>query len=113
MDCRFKPARSFMAWYMRLHEAEAMTMPWKTVYLRIDLPSIRAHEMVHIEQIERDGALRFFLRWLWWTWRYGYWKNPYEQEAYERWVEFLPYFEEAGDAQGRESQSCQNSNSGC
>jgi hypothetical protein len=65
----------------------AITMPWGSVYIQreyiTDMGLIR-HEMVHIEQIERDGGWRFAWRYLWWLARYGYRGNPYEVEAYRR-----------------------------
>jgi hypothetical protein len=62
-----------------------ITMPWQTVYLMPEHwlnDSLRCHEAVHIEQIRRDGAFMFSVKYLWWLCRYGYWKNPYEIEAY-------------------------------
>lgn len=45
---------------------------------------LRAHELVHIEQIKRDGQIVFSAKYLWWLARYGYWNNPYEVEAHKR-----------------------------
>lgn len=67
--------------------ADGLTLPWRAVYLRpsrFDDADLRAHELVHIAQIERDGALSFSLRYVWWLVRYGYAANPYEIEAYDR-----------------------------
>jgi hypothetical protein len=41
------------------------------------------HELEHFYQVQRDGWLRFYVRWLWFTFRHGYWDNPYEVEARE------------------------------
>lgn len=67
--------------------ARAITMPWRSIYVLAHHWSdarLRRHELIHIEQIGRDGAVRFTLVYLWWLVRYGYWKNPYEVEAYAR-----------------------------
>ena len=64
-----------------------ITMPWRTVYLRSDFfhdQWTRMHESIHIEQIERDGAFVFSVKYLWWWARLGYWAIPYEIEAYTR-----------------------------
>lgn len=39
------------------------------------------HEMEHVYQVQRDGWFTFYLKWLFWTIRYGYRNNPYEVEA--------------------------------
>lgn len=65
----------------------AMTMPWGRVYVArhaVGLPywrEIVAHERAHLEQIARDGAVWFSIRYLWGLARYGYWQMPYEIEA--------------------------------
>jgi hypothetical protein len=62
----------------------AITLPWRTVYI---LPAsagddvVWGHELAHVAQIERDGALMWTLMYLWWCVRFGYWNNPYEVEA--------------------------------
>ena len=40
-----------------------------------------------VEQIERDGAVKFSVLFLWYLVRYGYRRNPYEVEAYARTAE--------------------------
>ncbi len=67
--------------------ADGLTLPWRVVYLRpsrFEDANLRAHELVHIEQIDRDGSLTFSLRYVWWLVRHGYDGNPYEIEAYDR-----------------------------
>ena len=44
-------------------------------------PQLYRHELEHFYQVQRDGFLRFYIRWLWLTFRRGYWNNPYEIEA--------------------------------
>jgi hypothetical protein len=65
----------------------AITMPWRKVYILAryaDHEGLRRHELVHIEQIERDGPVMFSLKYLFWLLRHGYLANPYEVEAYAR-----------------------------
>lgn len=67
--------------------AAALTMPWRKVYILpeyINHDGLWAHESVHLEQIERDGAVIFSIMYLFWLVRYGYRNNPYEVEAYTR-----------------------------
>ena len=39
------------------------------------------HEMEHVYQVMRDGWWTFYIKYLWWLYRYGYEQHPYEQEA--------------------------------
>lgn len=48
------------------------------------VPTVLAHELVHVEQYERFGFVGFLARYVWYTLRYGYAKNPLEVEARER-----------------------------
>ena len=62
-------------------------MPWRTIYLLPEFSTkadLIAHELVHIEQMDRDGTLRFCVQYLWWLHKFGYWDHPYENEANER-----------------------------
>ena len=44
---------------------------------------IYKHECKHIEQVKRDGRLKFLVKYLWWNITKGYKNNPYEVEARE------------------------------
>jgi hypothetical protein len=44
---------------------------------------LRAHERKHIEQVKRDGKIKFMFLYLCRNIRYGYKNNPYEVEARE------------------------------
>lgn len=41
------------------------------------------HEACHIEQVRRDGRVKFVVKYLYYNLRYGYRNNPYEIEARE------------------------------
>lgn len=42
-----------------------------------------AHEKIHVEQMRREGWLKYRIKYTYYTLRYGYWNNPYEVEAYK------------------------------
>ena len=44
-------------------------------------PAWHAHEDRHKEQWKRDGFVKFFFRYIYYHFVYGYEKNPYEMEA--------------------------------
>jgi hypothetical protein len=83
--CRITKAKGFWRWLLVSMGAAAITMPWRTVYVMeqyLDHEGLVAHEKVHIRQIDRDGAVVFSAKYLWWLGRHGYWDNPYEVEAH-------------------------------
>jgi hypothetical protein len=88
MSARFVPAPFWIAWFLRRNEFWAIPNPFtQIVYClpqHIDDPIMRGHELVHFEQIDRDGLVRFCVQYLWWAWKFGYYANPYEVEAYQR-----------------------------
>jgi hypothetical protein len=45
--------------------------------------TIIEHEKIHIGQQLRGLLIIFYIRYLYFSWKYGYKKNPYEIEAYE------------------------------
>lgn len=81
---KIKTARGILAWLMRRVGFLGWTSFWRTIYV---LPGheqnqrLLRHERCHLEQIERDGRLKFSIRYLYWLARHGYWNNPYEVEA--------------------------------
>ena len=82
----FKIAKGPWLWLLDTLDLIAIVMPWRTVYCKADWfhdPTMRTHEMVHIAQIERHGAVWFSLLYLYYLARYGYRQNPLEIEAYE------------------------------
>ncbi len=46
--------------------------------------ALKRHELVHIEQVNRLGWVRFYVTYLWYSIKYGYDKNPFEIEAKNR-----------------------------
>lgn len=41
------------------------------------------HELEHCYQIEREGVFKFYFKYLWYSLRYGYERNPYERDAHD------------------------------
>jgi hypothetical protein len=85
------PQRAFVVawgpvrWFLLVSGTVGITMPWGRVYILtpwFEDRLLRLHEVVHLRQIRRDGSVRFTIRYLWWLFRHGYWRNPYEVEAY-------------------------------
>ena len=81
---KIKTASGLLAAYMRLCGFKGWASFWDTIYVLPGYETNRAlirHEQCHLEQIERDGKLKFTVKYLWWLIRYGYLKNPYEAQA--------------------------------
>lgn len=84
---RFIAAYGPWRWFLEGQGYRGITMPWRSIYLlrqHFDCEELRYHEVIHIEQMDRDGTLRFCVMYLVYLVRYGYWNNPYELEAYDR-----------------------------
>lgn len=79
-----KTATGLLAWCMRRCRFRGWASFWGAIYV---LPGnehderLLRHERKHLEQIERDGRIKFAIKYSWWTLRHGYWNNPYEIEA--------------------------------
>lgn len=78
-------APSLLKWYLKRNKFNAWTSLWNTIYY-VDEKSMMdselvKHELVHIEQIKREGKIKFLFKYLYYNIRYGYWDNPYEVEA--------------------------------
>ena len=82
---KFVIARGPIRWFLITSKSVGIAMPWGRAYLLEPWHQdrlTRVHELVHLRQIQRGGAVFFTCRYLWWLVRYGYWRNPYEVEAY-------------------------------
>lgn len=92
-EFKVKPAVLLFKWFLEFFNYGAITLPWGVIYMRdelIQIPlsaytiALTKHEQVHAEQIQRDGAIKFCVKYLWYNLRYGYIANPYELEARRR-----------------------------
>lgn len=84
MTMKVRTASGVLAWLMRRAGFLGWTSFWHVVYV---LPghehnvSLLRHERCHLEQIKREGRLRFAIGYLWELVRHGYWNNKYEVAA--------------------------------
>ena len=71
-------------WFMLACGFKGWASFWEVIYVlpgwEFNRPLIR-HELCHLEQIRREGRLRFSVRYTWELLRHGYWNNKYEIEA--------------------------------
>jgi len=76
----------FIRAYMKFLGYKGLTVRGKIIYF-IDgyenSKKLMAHEMKHIEQQNREGWIKFFLKYNWYWVTRGYKNNPYEIEARE------------------------------
>lgn len=73
-------------WWLRLTGFKGIALFWGVAYVVPGWETkerVIQHELKHLEQMKRDGKLRFAVQYLWWSLRYGYRNNPYEIEARE------------------------------
>lgn len=79
-----KTAPLLIAWYLRSQGFRAITLPPFGIYAvkgsENDEP-LAVHENAHWQQYERMGFLWFYVTYLWFLLRRGYWEHPMEIEA--------------------------------
>lgn len=78
-----RPARGLVAWFLKTTGFRGITLPWGIFILPGSLNDARLikHEQHHVLQIKRYGVVGFYVRYAWYSLRYGYWNNPLEVEA--------------------------------
>ena len=94
-----KPARHVIGLFLRFQGFWALTAPWGVIYILpeilptcmrngpggVQVPDETAHllkhERRHEQQMNNEGATKFWMRYFWYCLRFGYWDNPYEIEA--------------------------------
>lgn len=73
-----------LRWYMQALGFKGWASFWEVIYVlpgwQFNRPLIR-HELCHLEQIRREGRLRFAVGYLWESLLHGYWNNKYEIAA--------------------------------
>jgi hypothetical protein len=83
---RIRPARGFIAWYLRRAGFAGITLPPLGIYIlphRLDDARLRRHEIEHWRQYRERGVVRFYVEYLWLLWRHGYHDHPFERAARE------------------------------
>jgi hypothetical protein len=65
-------------------------LPWGIYILEEHLNNkvLVKHELAHARQIKEEGVIKFYLKYLYYTLRYGYKNNPYEIDARRSSLEF-------------------------
>ena len=79
-----RPAPHIIRWFLRTFGFGGVTLPPLGIYIlaeRLGNERLVRHEQAHWAQYERMGFLGFYLTYLWYTIRHGYWNNPMEVEA--------------------------------
>ena len=79
-----KEAKHLVKLFLTRTGYAGITLPPFGIYIlkeRMGDELLKLHEMVHWEQYQRMGVIRFYVNYLWYNIRYGYWNNPMEIEA--------------------------------
>ena len=82
---KHKVATGLVLWYMKKMDYIGWTGFNNTIYY-IDKESmtnsrLKRHELMHIEQMKREGKVMFTVKYLWQSFTVGYKNNKYEIEA--------------------------------
>jgi len=79
-----RPAPHVIRWFLRATGFAGITLPPLAIFIlaeRINEERLVRHEQAHWQQYERMGALKFYVTYIWYTIRHGYYNNPMEVEA--------------------------------
>lgn len=79
-----KPARGPILWWLRMSRYKAITLPPFGIYAlpeHLDNERLQRHEQEHWRQAQQYGFLKFYVLYLYYLARYGYWDSPMEQAA--------------------------------
>ena len=79
-----KEAKHLIRFFLKSTGFAGITLPPFGLYIlkeRMDDELLKRHEMLHWEQYQRMGVIKFCVTYLWYNIRYGYWNNPMEIEA--------------------------------
>lgn len=79
-----KIAKGPIRWFLLKRGFAGITLPPFGIYILKENESDKMlidHEYVHWKQYERMGAVKFYVKYLYYSMRYGYWNNPMEKEA--------------------------------
>lgn len=87
---RFVAANRIETWLLRSLGFAAICWPWKRIAILpewLDHQTLRKHELIHCEQIDRHGPVWFSVLAISYLLWYGYKRSPFEIEAYRRQME--------------------------
>ena len=74
----------FWGGIIRYFGCAGIALPWRVIYIlpeSWDDAALRAHERQHIKQIDRDGPVKWTIKYYYYLARYGYHMSPYEIDA--------------------------------
>lgn len=89
---RFRKANWLWMIFLRRYDFWAIPMPWRVVHVvpeKLGNQVLIQHERVHYEQMEREGLIRWHIKYFLYLFKFGYRGNPYEIEAYRRFGHFI------------------------
>lgn len=101
---RFVKAYWPWTWLLNGLGLAGIVMPWRSIYYLEPWqksPEFIRHELVHIEQIDRLGPIRFSVLYLYYLARYGYRNSPLEREAYACESQSQAHVQGSPEVQGR------------
>lgn len=80
---KIKPAKGLISWLLRKSGFSGVTLPWAIYILPEKLSDtiLIKHERQHEQQIKQHGVVMFYIKYLWYNFKYGYFNNPFEVEA--------------------------------
>ena len=84
---KHKIATGWIKKYMEYQGFLAWTSFWSCIYYKdiecMRNKKIQRHELKHIEQINREGDIKFSIKYLWYSFKYGYHSplHVYEEQA--------------------------------
>lgn len=85
-----KPRFKYSSWFVPPGYKAWVIAPW--VFFKTSKEetsdALFRHELEHIYQVDREGWLKFYAKYIWYSIRHGYLNNPYEMEA--RWAQNKP-----------------------
>ena len=61
----------------------------KSLKYNKDFEALQFHEFVHVDQVCKNGWFKFYLDYLWQSFRFGYRSNKYEIEAFDKEHKFV------------------------
>ena len=79
---RFAPP--IVRWWLKMTGFAGITLPPFGIYVlaeRLTDSRLIKHELAHWSQYKRMGLIKFYLLYLWYSVRHGYFNNPMEKEA--------------------------------
>jgi hypothetical protein len=87
VDRVIKEAKHLIRLFLIRTGFAGITLPPFGIYIlkeRFNEEALRKHELVHWSQYQRLGAIRFYAKYLYYNYKYGYWDNPMEVEARQK-----------------------------